>query len=287
MYTLLEPTVKDLGEFSVARVLPNSAQRMVGPFVFFDHMGPADFTAGAGVNVRPHPHIGLATLTYLVEGQILHRDSLGNCIEILPGDVNWMVAGKGITHSERETIEHHSRPHRLDGIQCWVALPKKDAEVEPSFTHCSKYKLPHWIHEGVVARVVIGEAYGLAAEIKTFSPMFLIDITAQPGSLIHRPNPQHECLAYVVDGELMLTNGDEQARISKGATLLLDSDVQIEALEFARVIMLGGERWDEAPHLFWNFVAFDPERIEQAKRDWREGRFPAVVGDDEERIPLP
>ncbi|HAU68327.1 MAG TPA: hypothetical protein DCW52_08015 [Gammaproteobacteria bacterium] len=287
MYTPLKPAIKDIGEFSVARVLPNSQKRMVGPFVFFDHMGPAEFSAGQGVNVRPHPHIGLATLTYLIEGKILHRDSLGNCLEVTPGDVNWMVAGKGITHSERETLEHHSQPHRLDGVQCWVALPKEFSETAPSFTHLSRFDLPHWIYEGVSARIVIGEAYGMKADIETFSPMFLVDVTAQVGAEINRPNPQHECLAYLADGALMLTNGEEQARIEKGETALIDPDVQIEALEYSRLIMLGGEAWNETPHLYWNFVAFDEKRLEQAKVDWQEGRFDPVIGDDEERIPLP
>jgi hypothetical protein len=287
MYIPLEPKVKDLGEFSVARVLPNSKKSMVGPFVFFDHMGPVEFSAGQGVNVRPHPHIGIATLTYLIEGQILHRDSLGNCVEIKPGDVNWMVAGRGITHSERETIEHNSRPHRLDGIQCWVALPRSAAEIEPSFTHRSNIDLPHWIQEGVTARIVIGEAYGLEADIKTFSPMFLVDVSAQSGSVINRPNPQHECLVYLADGALMLTNGEEQAWLKKGDTVLLQPDAQLKALEYSRLLMLGGEEWQEQPHLYWNFVAFDKERIEQAKRDWQEGRFNPVLGDDEEHIPLP
>ncbi len=287
MYQALQPVVKDLGEFSVARVLPNSKARMVGPFVFFDHMGPAKFSPGQGVNVRPHPHIGLATLTYLLEGKILHRDSLGNRLEITPGDVNWMVAGSGITHSERETLEHMSSEHRLDGVQCWVALPKDMAEIEPSFTHRSRFELPHWIKEGVSARIVIGEAYGLRADIKTFSPMFLVDVAAQPGSQIARPNPQQECLAYIADGSLEVSRAGMRETLQKGATVLLDSDIEITAVEFSRVILLGGEAWPEKPHLFWNFVAFDKERIEQAKQDWQAGRFAPVIGDDEERIPLP
>jgi len=221
----LVPDVKDLGEFSVARVLPNKQKKMVGPFVFFDHMGPVDFAPGEGVNVRPHPHIGLATLTYLLEGNILHRDSLGNCQEILPGEVNWMVGGRGITHSERESHEVHSQQHSLNGMQCWVALPKEFAEVEPSFTNIKRDDLPHYIYDGISA--------------------------------------------------------------NEGDTVLVDANEEIKVTEYSRMILLGGEHWPETPHLFWNFVAFDKDRIEKAKADWRAGKFATVPGDDYEFIPLP
>ena len=287
MARLLLPSVKDLGEFEVARVLPHAEQRMVGPYVFFDHMGPANFAAGQGVNVRPHPHIGLATLTYLLEGKILHRDSLGSHQEIVPGDVNWMVAGRGITHSERETLEHHAQPHCLDGIQCWVALPQKHAEIEPSFTHVARERLPHWIFEGVTARLVIGEAYGMSSPIKTFSPMFLLDVIAHQGSTVERPNPGHECLVYVVSGTVE-TQGDKgSSSLKQGDMAILDPEEALKCDAYTRLIFLGGEPWETKPHLFWNFVAFDKERIEQAKDDWRNGRFAPVAGDDQEFIPLP
>ena len=279
----LVPRVTDLGEFSVARVLPNHPKRMVGPFVFFDHMGPVEFEAGQGINVRPHPHIGLATLTYLLKGHILHRDSLGNCCEIEPGDVNWMVAGRGVTHSERETLETHFRPHSLDGLQCWVALPREHAEIEPEFTHVSRFDLPHFMYEGVTARLVIGEAYGMQSQIKTFSPMFMLDIQAHTGSQVERPNPDQECLLYLAEGCIRVGG----RLVEKGATVLLEADEQIHSDSYSRMVLLGGEEWPEVPHLEWNFVAFDQDRIEQAKQDWREGKFPPVIGDDEERIPLP
>lgn len=256
---------------------------MVGPFVFFDHMGPAKFSPGQGVNVRPHPHIGLATLTYLVRGNILHRDSLGNYQEINPGDVNWMVAGSGITHSERETIEVNSSEHYLDGIQCWIALPHDQAEIDPSFTHVPKSDLPHKIYKGVTARIAAGEAYGINSPIKTFSPMFLVDVNAQEGETIEHPNPGQECLLYLVEGELEV--GREIVR--KGDTVLIDNNESIVTREYSRAILLGGEKWDKSPHLVWNFVSFDSDRIDQAKEDWKNGMFPTVPGDDEERIPLP
>jgi redox-sensitive bicupin YhaK (pirin superfamily) len=283
MPKVLKPNVTDLGEFSVARVLPNPEQRMVGPFVFFDHMGPVEFDAGAGVNVRPHPHIGLATVTYLLEGCILHRDSLGNCLEIRPGDVNWMVAGRGVTHSERESLEVRSRPHSLNGLQCWVALPREFAEVEPSFLHVSNNDLPHKIVEGVTIRLVVGEAFGLQSQIKTFSPMFMVDILANKGELIERPNPDHECLVYVAEGGINVGG----AVVGEGATAMLPADADIHVLRYSRLVLLGGERWTEMPNLEWNFVSFDQDRIEQAKRAWSQGEFPAVVGDADEFIPLP
>ena len=283
MPKVLIPKVTDLGEFSVSRVLPNPAQRMVGPFVFFDHMGPVKFDAGDGVNVRPHPHIGLATVTYLLEGRILHRDSLGNCLEICPGDVNWMVAGRGVTHSERESIEVRSRPHALNGLQCWVALPPEHAEVAPSFRHVEHNDLPHKIVNEVTIRLVVGEAYGLQAPIETFSPMFMVDILAGKGEHIERPNPDHECLVYVAEGGINV----DGVVVGEGATAMLPPQATITVLRYSRLILLGGEAWPDAPHLEWNFVSFDRDRIEQAKHDWRTGEFPTVIGDADEFIPLP
>ncbi|RBP51401.1 pirin family protein [Arenicella xantha] len=279
----LEPVVTDLGEFSVARILPNSEKRMVGPFVFLDHMGPAEFAPGQGVNVRPHPHIGLATLTYLITGSILHRDSLGNCLEIHPGDVNWMVAGKGITHSERETLETLASQHSLNGLQCWVALPKEYAEIDPSFEHVSRFDLPHYLFEGVSARLVIGEAYGLESRLKTFSPMFLLDVTANQGVKLARPNPDQECLIYLEEGGLRV----DGLVIQAGASVLVEPDANIEVLRFSRMILLGGKQWESKPHLEWNFVSFDRNRIAAAAAQWERGEFPPVIGDDDERIPFP
>jgi len=284
MATPLQGRTKDLDGFSVTRILPSSTKRMVGPFIFLDHMGPADFAAGDGIDVRPHPHIGLATITYLMEGSLLHRDSLGNQLEILPGDVNWMTAGRGIVHSERETLEVKAAPHRLNGMQAWVALPKEYAEIAPSFNHIKRCELPHFMHAGVQMRLIIGEAYGMTSPIKSYSPMFYLDVLARAGTTIERPNPTQECLVYLLDGGMRIGNNE----YSTGALVLLDdNEQQIKAMTNCRVLLYGGEAWPETPHIEWNFVSFSRERIEQAKADWREQRFPKIPGDDAEFTPLP
>ncbi len=283
MATLLHGRTRDLDGFSVARILPNSSKRMVGPFIFLDHMGPADFASGDGIDVRPHPHIGLATITYLMEGSLLHRDSLGNQLEILPGDVNWMTAGRGIVHSERETLEVKAAAHRLDGMQAWVALPKAQAEIAPGFSHIKRCELPHFMREGVQIRLIIGEAYGMTSPIKSYSPMFYLDVLARAGSTVARPNPGQECLVYLLDGGIRINDTDYTA----GALVLLDDEQTIEAMTYCRILLYGGEAWPETPHIEWNFVSFSRERIEQAKEDWRQQRFPKIPGDDAEFTPLP
>ncbi len=283
MAKVLSKTEHDIGNLIVKRVLPNKEKKMVGPFIFFDHMGPGTFAPGQGINVRPHPHIGLSTLTYLFEGSILHRDSLGNHLEIKPGDVNWMTAGKGIVHSERETFEVRANPHKVDGLQCWVALPYHMAELEPSFDHVKKEKLPQLIHEGVMMRLVIGEAYGLSSPIKTYWPMFYIDVVGSKTSVIKRPSDDQETAIYPIYGRVKV-GGQEYG--PGDFVLLDDADQEIEIVECGRFIMLGGDAFDKAPHIFWNFVSFDRERIEQAKRDWKEGRFPKIPDDHKEEIPL-
>lgn len=273
----------DIGGLNVKRVLPHKEKRMVGPFIFFDQMGPNDFPAGHGINVRPHPHIGLSTLTYLFNGSILHRDSLGNNLEIRPGDVNWMTAGKGITHSERESFEVRANPHAIEGLQCWVALPEQMAELAPSFSHVKKEQLPHLIHEGVMMRLIVGEAYGMSSPVKTYSPMFYIDVAASEGSVISRPHATHETAIFPVKGKVKV--GDEVYGAGEFA-LFEDCDTEIDVIECGRFILLGGEKFAQIPHLFWNFVSFDKARIEQAKDDWENGRFPTIPGDDKEFIPL-
>ena len=274
---------KDLDGFSVTRILPHAEKRMVGPFIFLDHMGPAKFAAGTGIDVRPHPHIGLATLTYLFEGSILHRDSLGNNLEILPGDVNWMTAGKGIVHSERETHEVKAHDHPLNGLQCWVALPEEFAEIEPRFAHFKKAELPHYNYDGVFARLIVGEAYGMTSPIKTYSPMFYLDVLATEGRNISRPNPKQECAAYVLAGNIKV--GTES--YTEGDFILLEEGEQMVAESNCRLILLGGDRWSVIPRIYWNFVSFSTERIEQAKQDWKEQRFPSIPGDNHEFTPLP
>jgi redox-sensitive bicupin YhaK (pirin superfamily) len=258
-------------------------KRMVGPFIFLDHMGPAEFAPGDGIDVRPHPHIGLATLTYLFEGAMLHQDSLGNHLEILPGDVNWMTAGRGIVHSERETLEVKSRAHRMNGLQAWVALPEAQAEIAPRFEHVSKHSLPVMHYKGVHARVIIGEAFGMASPILTYSPMFYVDALISGGCCLQRPAPGCECAVYVVAGAVRV----EDKTLSSGDFALLDEEALLTATENARVVLLGGEAWPEVPLLEWNFVAFSRERMEQAKADWRSGGFPLIPGDQRECIPLP
>ena len=283
MGTLLKGKTKDLDGFSVTRILPHAEKRMVGPFVFLDHMGPADFAAGEGIDVRPHPHIGLATLTYLTEGSILHRDSLGNNLEILPGDVNWMTAGRGIVHSERETHETKANQHQLNGLQCWIALPEQFAEIEPAFAHHKKCQLPQFNKEGVFARLIAGDALGMTSPIRTYSPMFFLDVILSAGSHFTRPNQDQECALYVLEG-----NVDVNSELyEKGDFVLLDADDVVTSRSFSRVVFLGGEQWPKTPHMYWNFVSFSKERIEQAKRDWQEGRFPDIPGDNQEFTPLP
>ena len=283
MATLLNGKKKDLDGFSVTRILPNPKKKMVGPFVFVDHMGPASFEPGEGIDVRPHPHIGLATITYMLEGSLLHRDSLGNNIEIQPGDINWMTAGKGIVHSERETIEVKATPHVLNGMQVWLALPEDKAEIDPSFTHIKRCQLPHRMHQGVQIRMIAGEAYGMTSPVKTYSPMFYLDVLAKKGSQFERPNKQQECAIYVLDGEIKL--GD--TNFAPGDFILLDDEVTVEAVTHSRCLLYGGDQWTKTPHLYWNFVSFDKARIEQAKQDWRDQKFPQIPGDDYEFTPLP
>lgn len=279
----LSGKTKDLDGFQVTRVLPHAKKRMVGPFIFFDHMGPATFEVGDGIDVRPHPHIGLATLTYLFQGSILHRDSLGNNIEIFPGDVNWMTAGRGIVHSERETTEVINSRHTLDGLQCWIALPQDFAEIEPSFTQIKKCQLPHFIMEGVTARLIVGEAYNMTSPIKTYSPMFYLDVTARTGTTVDRPNPDQECAIYLLRGDVSVDN----EAIKLNTLTLIDPESSLSIQSNARFILLGGEAWDRVPRMFWNFVSFDMERIEQAKQDWNAGRFPDIPGDNREYTPAP
>lgn len=273
----------DLGGLTVKRVLPHFEKKMVGPFIFFDHMGPTQFKAGQGINVRPHPHIGLSTLTYLFEGGILHRDSLGNHLEILPGDVNWMTAGKGIVHSERETFEVRANPHAIDGLQCWIALPEEMAELEPSFIHVKKQQLPQIIFEDVMMRLVVGEAFGLSSPVKTYSPMFYLDIAACAGSNIERPNPIQEAAVYVISGKISVAGTEYGA----GQFVLFEEqDMGFSFLAPGRVVMLGGQKFEKTPYLKWNFVSFNKDRIDQAVDDWRERRFPDIPDDNKEFIPF-
>jgi redox-sensitive bicupin YhaK (pirin superfamily) len=282
---VIEARPRDLGGFSVRRALPSAAHRLVGPFIFFDHMGPAAFAPGQGIDVRPHPHIALATITYLFEGEILHRDSLGTEQRVRPGDVNWMVAGRGIVHSERTAHDVRARGGAMHGIQTWVALPLADEETEPRFEHHAFPAIPVLTRPGVECRVVAGTAYGLVAPTGVLSPTLYVHARLDAGARLEVDGEHAERAAYVVDGAIEL----EGRTFGAGTMLVLrrDARVDIRAIEKADVMLVGGAPIDGPRHIFWNFVASSQERIERAKADWRDGRFPRVPGDEDEFIPLP
>ncbi len=283
--TLIIPArEKDLGGFFVRRVLPFAKHRMVGPWIFFDHMGPADFPAGEGVNVRPHPHINLATVTYLFEGHIWHRDSLGSDCVIAPGDINLMVAGKGIVHSERTVAAELNASRSLDGLQLWLALPEADEEMDPAFFHYEAAAIPGIDDNGTAVRLMMGSAYGLTSPVKTYADTLYVDVKIQAGKQIQVPMGVPERAIYVVDGELDIDGVTLPARTM--AVLKDGAFVDVRATTASHFVVIGGEALSER-HIYWNFVSSRPERIEQAKRDWKAGRFAKVPGDDQEFIPLP
>ncbi len=275
---------KDLGGFYVRRVLPFAKHRMVGPWIFFDHMGPADFAPGQGINVRPHPHINLATVTYLFSGNILHRDSLGTRSVIVPGDINLMVAGKGITHSEREEDEALKSPRHLDGLQLWLALPERDEEMDPAFFHYDAGEIPAFNEGGVAIRVMMGQAYGLKSPVKTYADTLYVEGKLKSGQTVQAPMSVDERAVYVCSGALDVDG--ERLEQYQMAVLNPKAHVQLRALSDAHFVIIGGESLTER-HIYWNFVSSDPARIEKAKADWKAQTFPKVPGDDVEYIPLP
>lgn len=284
---VLEPRARDLGDFAVRRALPAPGLQTVGPFIFFDHMGPAEFGPGQGVNVRPHPHIGLATVTYLYEGAFMHRDSLGTAQLIRPGDVNWMVAGRGIVHSERTPAEARDAAGRAraHGIQTWVALPRGEEEREPSFAHHPADTLPQLERAGARIVVIAGTAYGLRSPVQVFSPTLYVDVELRAGAMLEIEPEHAERGCYVAQGSIEI--GGE--RYGTGQFVVLASAagaVGVRAAEPSRLMLAGGAPIDGPRYIEWNFVSSSRDRIEAAKRDWRERRFAAVPGDDE-RIPLP
>ncbi len=283
---VIEQRRKDLGGFEVGRVLPYARRRMVGPFIFFDHMGPADFSPGFGreVDVRPHPHIGLSTISYLFEGAMTHRDSVGVTQDIRPGEVNWMTAGRGITHSERF---EHLRAHggRMNGIQAWVALPTEAEETDPAFAHHEGPEdLPTYEGGGMFARLIAGEAFGAKARVKVHSPMFYVHWVLQDGVTAALPAEDPERAAYVAQGQVEVdgrTFGEGQMLVfAPGDT------IKLTAVGPAIVMLLGGEPVGER-FIEWNFVASSKDRLEQAKADWRAGRMKLPDADDQEFTPLP
>jgi redox-sensitive bicupin YhaK (pirin superfamily) len=283
---VVEPRLRDLGGFSVERILPAVGRRHLGPFVFFDHMGSAVFRLepGHGMDVRPHPHIGLATVTYLFAGSIEHRDTLGNCQTIRPGDINWMVAGRGIAHSERTGAAARAAGGPSHGLQLWCALPNEHEETAPSFDHHPSSTLPVHTDGGVTARVLAGTAWGITAPTRVLSPTFYVDVTLAAGATIDVPSEYAERGLFVVDGAVQLG----ASMLAPGPVIVLEPGAQVtlRADQPARVMMLGGETVGER-HIWWNFVASSRDRIEQAKADWTAGTFGKIPGDDKEFIPLP
>jgi hypothetical protein len=284
--TVILPRVHDVGGFEVQRALPAREKQMIGPFIFFDQMGPGEFLTGRGLDVRPHPHIGLATVTYLFDGSIMHRDSLGTQLAIVPGDVNWMTAGRGIAHSERTDASLRSHSNRLFGIQSWVALPKPMEETAPTFAHHEADSLPVLEDGGVSLRLIAGEGWGLCSPVPTHSPLFYADARLEPGASLPLPDQHEERGIYVVQGAVDVAG----TRFAAGRMLLFRAGDRLALLagpEGAWILLLGGAVMDGPRHIFWNFVSSSRERIEQAKADWKTGRFDKVAADETEFIPLP
>jgi redox-sensitive bicupin YhaK (pirin superfamily) len=285
---VIESRPRDLGGFSVRRVLPSLGRRTVGPFVFLDQMGPAELAAGAGLDVRPHPHIGLATVTWLFEGEIVHRDSLGVVQTITPGALNWMTAGRGIVHSERSDAERRKTRQRLFGMQAWVALPARSEEMAPAFVHYAADRLPRFASGGASGCVIAGQLFGLRSPVALESDLFYAELALAPGADLPVDSQaiarDAERAVHVAEGELELSGH----AFGPGTLVVLEPGrpARLRAPRGARLMLLGGAPLAEPRHLWWNFVSSRPDRIEQAKADWRAGRFPSVPG-EHELIPLP
>ncbi|MCB1477739.1 MAG: pirin family protein [Rhodobiaceae bacterium] len=282
--TVIVPRARDLGGFSVRRALPSGKRQMVGPFIFFDQMGPAEFVLGEGIDVRPHPHIGLATLTYLFDGSIVHRDSLGTELTIDPGAVNLMTAGKGIVHSERTGQEARSNGAKLFGLQTWVALPKHAEEVDPAFQHVGKDDLPFIEEGGKSVRIIAGEMYGQRAPVPLAHETIYADVALAAGASLPVPATHEERAIYTVSGEIEIAGdsfGEAQLLVFRPG-----DEITVRAKSDARFVIVGGDPMDGPRYIWWNFVSSSKERIEQAKEDWRQARFDIVPGDSE-FIPLP
>lgn len=276
---------RDLGGGVVVfRSLPNRERKAVGPFVFVDHHGPGRLPPGLGMDVRPHPHIGLATVTYLFEGEIVHRDSLGFVQRIVPGEVNWMVAGRGIVHSERSPDELRPAGVPGFGVQTWLALPMEHEETEPSFSHHAAGDIPRFSRDGAEVVVIAGSAFGERSPVPVFSETLYCAVDLEPGASLVVPSEHEERAVYVVLGSV--TVGEQRCEAAQLAVLAPGRSVRIEVSERAKCLLIGGAKLDGPRHVYWNFVSSDRERIERAKRDWLERRFPEVPGETE-FIPLP
>lgn len=283
---LIAPPARDLGDgFVVHRALPARERRTLGPFVFFDRMGPARFAPGRGLDVRPHPHIGLATVTYLFDGQMLHRDSLGNAQLIRPGEVNWMIAGRGIVHSERTPAQERNAASSLSGLQLWVALPREHEEMPPAFSHHAVHELPILEHGGMRARLIAGTFAGARSPVPALSAMFYLDAQLAPGAVLELEGEHRERGVYVSSGSVQL----EARTLGPGPLVVLRAGAAVRLVAGAagaRVLALGGAPLDGPRTVWWNFVSSSRERVQRAAEDWRAGRF-AAVPDESEFIPLP
>ncbi|SDD59605.1 pirin family protein [Paraburkholderia lycopersici] len=281
---ILSPRGSDIGNLIVRRILPQRAARLVGPFIFFDHMGPATFAPGKGLDVKPHPHIGLATVTYLFEGAITHRDSLGSLRDILPGDINWMTAGTGIAHSERTPDAARASGHVVNGIQTWVALPVEHEDAEPSFSHHPAATLPAFERDGVRVRVLVGTAFGMTSPVETFSPTLFAAAEFDAGGALGVDDEHEERAVYLVDGDLTIDG--EALQVSTMAVLTPGAEVKLESARGARAMLLGGAHLPGLRYIEWNFVSSSQEKIEAAKKAWTGQTFPKVP-DETEWTPLP
>ena len=285
--TLIVPRTSDLGDgVTVRRALPSAQRRTVGPFVFLDEMGPVSFEPGAGMDVRPHPHIGLSTVTFLYEGAMMHRDGAGNVQEIRPGEVNWMTAGRGIVHSERSPDAQRSAGQRIAGLQLWVGLPSQHEETDPGFVHYGLDAQPLVEGEGVRAQVVAGSLFGKTSSVRTHSPLFFGDVIMSPGATVVIPAEYEERAAYLSRGTVEIAGQTYQP--GQLIVFAAGHPVTVRAVDDVRFAVLGGEPLDGPRFVWWNFVSSSKDRIEQAKQDWQRDRFNQVVpGDETEYIPLP
>jgi hypothetical protein len=282
---IVVPRSVDLGGFQVHRALPSAQSRMVGPFIFFDHIGPAVFKAGIGIDVRPHPHIGLATVTYLFDGEIVHRDSLGTAMPIRPGAVNWMTAGRGIAHSERTAAERRGGGEPLHGLQLWVALPMKAEETAPEFAHTPASDIPELRENGMTLRVVAGALHGLRSPVVTSWETLFADVRLQAGAALPLGTEHEERALYVLSGEIEI--GGDRHGPERLLVLRPGDRMAVQAISDAHFVVVGGAAMDGPRHIWWNFVSSRKDRIEAAKADWKAGRFDLVPGDTAEFIPLP
>jgi len=282
---VIVPRARDIGGFEVRRALPAAGKQMVGPFIFFDQMGPALMQPGQGIDVRPHPHIGLATVTWLFDGSIYHRDSLGSSQPISPGELNWMTAGRGIVHSERTAPPELARERKVFGIQSWVALPKQFEETAPAFDHVEAHNLPVVDERGISARIIAGSLYGATSPVKTHSDLFYADVQMAAGSALPLPVEHEERGVYVAEGEIEVAGQS----FTEGRLLVFrpGDHITLRAKGNARVMLLGGEPMDGPRYIWWNFVSSSKERLEAAKDDWKQARFAIVPGDETDFIPLP